>query len=540
MNPTCLMVVVTTIAAKPGRAIIKSGVPQGPYLHPIDLKNFSIKQNVRNVVLLQHKTYVLKVIEETVHGLEDYGLCNLKVPDSSQDINVELFDTHTSGNVTYKNGFVISSQHIDVVDSTLQQVWRWNSTLETAIVSLRGRIRMHDVALGYDVEAVLNGDKRIYTSKIIYRMAHFDIDISTFMNTNDTTITVTGVLTSSGAKITFLPVDEYTPILTFLHKSDKAEEAVQLWSDTLEPIVVDVVVWRWNSTLETAIVSLRGRIRMHDVALGYDVEAVLNGDKRIYTSKIIYRMAHFDIDLEILDPVAAEPLDPEQLEILNPLEPELLDPIELEILDQVESEMLDLVEPDILEPLDPKPLDTVKPEILNPVEPEILDHVEPEPLEPDILDHLDLVDPKTLNPTEPKTPNPIEPEIQNSVAYTDGFLHSIGKITVTKISGEMIMPKEGGAVARFTASVELAPATVGYDVTAYFTEKGTLRFTGTYRHPHIKFSFNLRKSMNIGNMTVTGLLDSVGAGSGLRMIYMPENSYSEVLSRLVSCKLVQE
>ncbi|RVE41028.1 hypothetical protein evm_014323 [Chilo suppressalis] len=46
----------------------------------------AFNQVVRNVRFLQHSTYMLKVVEETVHDIENNGWCNLKIPDINENI----------------------------------------------------------------------------------------------------------------------------------------------------------------------------------------------------------------------------------------------------------------------------------------------------------------------------------------------------------------------------------------------------------------------------------------------------------------------
>jgi hypothetical protein len=50
----------------------------------------------------------------------------------------------------------------------------------------------------------------------------------------------------------------------------------------------------------------------------------------------------------------------------------------------------------------------------------------------------------------------------------------------------------------------------------------------------IRLHFQLSKNMHTGEFTGSHRLDSTGGGSGLRMVYIPESSVSEVLSRLVN------
>ncbi|CAG9789485.1 unnamed protein product [Diatraea saccharalis] len=72
---------------------------------------------------------------------------------------------------------------------------------------------------------------------------------------------------------------------------------------------------------------------------------------------------------------------------------------------------------------------------------------------------------------------------------------------------------------------------IGYDITAVLDKEGTHRFTGIYNHNLLQLTLTLTKNLASGEFTAESSRLSVSGGSGVRMVYMPESSISEVLSR---------
>ncbi|XP_047994582.1 uncharacterized protein LOC125232831 isoform X3 [Leguminivora glycinivorella] len=123
---------------------------------------------VNNVRLVNHMPYILEVMETTMKDVEAHGWCNLKIPNHEVEIDENIFDWTVKGRVAFKNGFVTSIQKVDLIQSTLQQVWRFDNSDNTTSVFVQATLRMVDVRLGYDVEVTLD-DGRIHHFTGIFR-----------------------------------------------------------------------------------------------------------------------------------------------------------------------------------------------------------------------------------------------------------------------------------------------------------------------------------------------------------------------------------
>ncbi|KAH9643006.1 hypothetical protein HF086_013567 [Spodoptera exigua] len=99
---------------------------------------------------------------QVMNTVEDKGWYSFKLPDYVQYVNESLLTSPVVGKLTYHNGFVVSVQHVDIQQSTVQQVWGYNSASGDTTVSVRGTLRMHEVAIGYDVIAELDDDDEPY------------------------------------------------------------------------------------------------------------------------------------------------------------------------------------------------------------------------------------------------------------------------------------------------------------------------------------------------------------------------------------------
>ncbi|RVE53877.1 hypothetical protein evm_001539 [Chilo suppressalis] len=140
--------------------------------------------------------------------------------------------------------------------------------------------------------------------------------------------------------------------------------------------------------------------------------------------------------------------------------------------------------------------------------------------------NLKLVDfNQTLNETLYKW------HVVGHVAYTNGFVVSIDRIALTNVGSSTFHSNAGVTSATFSATLNLYHVKVGYDVTAVLDNEGTHRFTGTFNHNHIEQRIVVSKDLATGKFVATPTTNSVSGGSGVIMVYMPENRVSEVLSR---------
>ncbi|XP_028168715.1 uncharacterized protein LOC114358842 [Ostrinia furnacalis] len=201
-------------------------------------------QTVRRATLLEHRSYVLEVLEKTVHGIEDYQWCNLKIPDMTEEVKYELFGRELAGTVTFKNGYVLKVQHVDVTEASIQQVWSWATAAQVGTVDVRALLRLHDVVYGFDVEAKLNGETYVFTSTFTHRLLNFNFSILKNMATNEITVTVVGAQPATLATnlMSFIPHTDISDLIGTTFVPASTQPVVISWGrDIIQPIVDDVV-----------------------------------------------------------------------------------------------------------------------------------------------------------------------------------------------------------------------------------------------------------------------------------------------------------
>ncbi|KAL0819442.1 hypothetical protein ABMA28_007547 [Loxostege sticticalis] len=199
-------------------------------------------QTTRRASLLEYRAYMISVIEKTVQDIEDFQWCNLKVPDFTQDLEYNIFGRNIRGTVTYKNGYVVTIQHLDVTQASVQQVWQWRTVDRVGQVDVRGQMRLHDVVLGFDVEAVIDDRERRYSSTFTHRLLSFDFSILKHMPTQNITVTVRGTQPRSTNRMSYMPTDDDSDLLGASFDPDSTRPAVLSWaSDIFTPIARNVV-----------------------------------------------------------------------------------------------------------------------------------------------------------------------------------------------------------------------------------------------------------------------------------------------------------
>lgn len=87
--------------------------------------------------------------------------------------------TQVLGEVEFTNGFVISIRSIDVIQSSVQQVWVPVSG-NTTSVEVRATLRMNDVAVGFDVMSKMNTGNYRSTVVILYPDVQFRFTVCTY------------------------------------------------------------------------------------------------------------------------------------------------------------------------------------------------------------------------------------------------------------------------------------------------------------------------------------------------------------------------
>ncbi|KAG6441946.1 uncharacterized protein LOC115449699 [Manduca sexta] len=205
---------------------------------------------LRNVRLVNHAGYLISVVQATVSVLEERGWCNLKIPDIEQNINETIYDRESLGTVTYKNGFVVSIQHVDIQQSTVQQVW---SRTNQGQVDVQGRFRMHNVVIGFDVLANINAEEYRYTGTFTHPLVNFEFSIVRDLNVYTTNASVRAVIPNppNANMVNFAPRDNITDVLNAMYVRTSTIPGMVAWGpDVFTPIVNDIV----NNKIEFATV----------------------------------------------------------------------------------------------------------------------------------------------------------------------------------------------------------------------------------------------------------------------------------------------
>ncbi|CAH0678987.1 unnamed protein product [Chilo suppressalis] len=206
----------------------------------------AFNQVVRNVRFLQHSTYMLKVVEETVHDIENNGWCNLKIPDINENISFFLIDRNITGTVTYKNGFLHTIERVDVLGRSVQQRWVWNASVASVVASLESQLQLHNAVLGFDVVAQIDGKTRHYTASVMHKLIAINFAVVTYMNLNETTDIRVNVVRpdAPSTKISYIPDDEYSDMIGAMYDPNSTRDPVMLWAHTIQPMMEDVVTHR--------------------------------------------------------------------------------------------------------------------------------------------------------------------------------------------------------------------------------------------------------------------------------------------------------
>ncbi|XP_063831073.1 uncharacterized protein LOC135080354 isoform X1 [Ostrinia nubilalis] len=125
--------------------------------------------------------------------------------------------------------------------------------------------------------------------------------------------------------------------------------------------------------------------------------------------------------------------------------------------------------------------------------------------------------------------------VTGNVSYSNGFLVSIEKIDLNAVSTFISHPLVDGVpvtTATVRGTVNLRDARVGYDaVTNITSDNGKQRrYTGIFTHTLIQGIYHISRNMNTNETSVAYTNHGVSGGSGVRMVYLPTDEISEILS----------
>ncbi|XP_026753490.1 uncharacterized protein LOC113513701 [Galleria mellonella] len=124
-----------------------------------------------------------------------------------------------------------------------------------------------------------------------------------------------------------------------------------------------------------------------------------------------------------------------------------------------------------------------------------------------------------------------------SVTYTNGFLVSVQQLQVTNtqqfINNRTLPDNSTALFAGVQGRFFMRDTRVGFDVyVQLLNEDKPQWYTGIYNHQTVEFSLTIQKNLRTNEMSTSSTLQSLSAGIGNRMVYMPANNVTEALSRV--------
>ncbi|CAH2108079.1 unnamed protein product [Euphydryas editha] len=199
--------------------------------------------SVSKVDLIDYRSYVVSILQETMNRVENNHWCNLKIDNMYMNISENVLGTNMSGTVEFTDGFLVSLEKIDIIESTVQRSWvptRGNTTN----VEVKATMRMLNFVIGFDVLAKLEDNEYHSTGVIRYPEIRFPFVISKNLFTDAITVTVSSQLIGNQASnfMVFLPENKVTKVITVLFKTNSITDSFQKWAaETFAPIAQDLV-----------------------------------------------------------------------------------------------------------------------------------------------------------------------------------------------------------------------------------------------------------------------------------------------------------
>ncbi|XP_072929532.1 uncharacterized protein [Epargyreus clarus] len=203
---------------------------------------YRVFKNVNNVRLVNHVDYMAKVIGETMRKVEELEWCHLKVNDVTLVLEEDALGTDVVGKAEFTNGFVASIQWVDIIQSTVQQVWRYDRVTNTTTVEVRGNMRMHAVTIGFDVLATLASGAERYTATFTHPLLQFDFTVIRDMFTNILSVTVFGRVPRTTNAMRFLPNTHTSQVIAALYDWNSTTVGITSWgSEVFQPIAYKLI-----------------------------------------------------------------------------------------------------------------------------------------------------------------------------------------------------------------------------------------------------------------------------------------------------------
>ncbi|XP_050674043.1 uncharacterized protein LOC126971691 [Leptidea sinapis] len=200
-----------------------------------------IGQTLTNVRLADHTSYIIELLQRTVDIAQKYNWSKLKLDDIVMNIDEEVMNKTVRGTVEFTNGFVVSMQSMDLIQSTVQQAWLYDRNTNITRLELRSTLRMQDVAIGYDVIAKMDHDEFHNTGVIVHPLIHFPITLIRDLFTDELSSTGSTTLFTHRNGVKFVPENTVTQIISVLFQWNSTFSSFNRWAtEIFAPTVLEL------------------------------------------------------------------------------------------------------------------------------------------------------------------------------------------------------------------------------------------------------------------------------------------------------------
>ncbi|XP_041982741.1 uncharacterized protein LOC121735847 [Aricia agestis] len=201
---------------------------------------FSVCLTVRNVRLVDHRSYLISLIQKTMNRVEEAGWSNLKIHDIAVDMNESIFGVQYTGHLDFKNGFVVSVQSMAIVEHTIQQMWMTIGE-NTTSAQPQATMTMNNVLIGFDVTARVNEEDHYFTGVILYPTIQIQFLIPKNLYTGEITARVVATAISHNNRLQMLPYNHISRTIPYFFTWNSIADSVTEWSDhVFAPIAQDI------------------------------------------------------------------------------------------------------------------------------------------------------------------------------------------------------------------------------------------------------------------------------------------------------------
>ncbi|XP_030033842.2 uncharacterized protein LOC115450046 [Manduca sexta] len=124
-------------------------------------------------------------------------------------------------------------------------------------------------------------------------------------------------------------------------------------------------------------------------------------------------------------------------------------------------------------------------------------------------------------------------QVVGNVTYTNAFLNSIQKLEIRNMIQHVsrwVVDGERVPMASVRGTLFLFDSSYGYDVLFDELDVGLHRFTGSFGYTRTEIVFEIQKNLITNKLSASATLINLSGGYA-RMVYLPANNITEVLSR---------